>query len=67
MDVSSPLLTVPEAAQYLRIKPGALFTQRHRGQKPDSLGIRYGKRVVYRVSDIEAWLDELSAAREVAS
>lgn len=66
MDISSPLLTVPEAAAFPRTKPGALFTQRHRGQKPGSLGIRYGKRVVYRVADIEAWLDELSAARKVA-
>lgn len=53
-----PLLTVKEAADYLRLTPGALYTQRYRGEKPGSLGIRVGRKVLYRPADIDRFLDE---------
>jgi len=51
--VSEPLLTLKEAAAYLRSTPGALYTQRHRGEKPGALGIRVGNMILYRRSDID--------------
>jgi hypothetical protein len=53
-----PLLTLKEAANYLRLTPSALYTQRYRGEKPGELGIRVGKRVLYRPSDIDRFLNE---------
>lgn len=53
------LLTVSEAAEYLRLTPGALYTQRHRGEKPGALGIKVGRKVLYRRTDLERFFDEL--------
>lgn len=55
-----PLLTVQETAEYLRLTPGALYMQRHRGEKPGALGIRVGRKVLFRSSDIDRFLQELS-------
>ncbi len=52
------LLTVQETAEYLRLTPGALYTQRYRGEKPGALGIRVGRKILYRPSDIDRFLDE---------
>lgn len=52
------LLTVEETADYLRLTPGALYTQRYRGEKPGALGIRVGRKILYRPSDIDRFLDE---------
>ena len=41
-----PLLTLKEAADYLRLTPAALYTQRHRGHKPGALGIRVGRKIL---------------------
>lgn len=57
-----PLLTLQETANYLRLTPGALYTQRYRGEKPGVLGIRVGRRVLFRFSDIDDFLNELSKA-----
>jgi hypothetical protein len=59
------LLTVPETAEYLRLTPAALYTQRHRGEKPGILGARVGKKIVYRLADLERFLDEQIAAQGV--
>ena len=57
------LLTIEETAEYLRLTPGALYTQRYRREKPGSLGVRIGRRILYRPSDIDRFLDEkLNAA-----
>ena len=53
-----PLLTLQEAADYLRLTPGALYTQRYRGEEPGALGIRVGRKILYRPTDIERFLDE---------
>lgn len=52
------LLTLEETAAYLRLTPGALYTQRYRREKPGVLGIRVGRRVLFRPSDIDRFLDE---------
>lgn len=35
-----------------------MYIQRHRGDKPGALGIRVGKKILYRPSDINRFLDE---------
>jgi hypothetical protein len=52
------LLTLEETAEYLRLTPGALYTQRHRSEEPGALGIRVGRRILYRPSDIDRFLSE---------
>ncbi len=47
-------LTEDEAAQFLRLSPRTL--QRHRLDGTGSRFVRAGRRVLYRVSDLEAWL-----------
>jgi len=49
------LLTTRATADVLNVTPEALRIWRHRGQGP--LAIKYGRQVMYRRSDIEAWLD----------
>ena len=56
--MSERLLTLKEAADYLRLTPGALYSQRYRGEKPGALGTRVGKKLLYRPSDIDRFLDE---------
>lgn len=53
-----PLLTLREAADYLRLTPAAMYTQRHRGEKPGVLGVRVGRKILDRPSDINRFLDE---------
>jgi hypothetical protein len=52
------LLTIEETAEYLRLTPGALYTQRYRREKPGALGVRIGRRILYRPSDIDRFLNE---------
>jgi hypothetical protein len=60
-----PLLTLQEAADYLRLTSGALYSQRYRGDKPGALGIRVGKKILYRRADIDRFLDERLEAETV--
>ena len=59
------LLTLEETASYLRLTPGALYTQRYRREKPGMLGIRVGRRVLFRPSDIDRFLDERLSEAEI--
>lgn len=59
--ILQPLLTVKEVADYLRVTPSALYVQRHRGEEPGALGIRVGKRILYRPADIDRFLNERQA------
>jgi hypothetical protein len=61
------LLTLKETAEYLRLSPGALYTQRYRGEKPGALGIRVGRRLLFRPSDIDQFLDERLEEAELAT
>jgi hypothetical protein len=63
--VREQLLTLEETAEYLRLTPGALYTQRYRREKPGVLGIRVGRRVLFRPSDIDRFLDERLSEVEV--
>jgi predicted DNA-binding transcriptional regulator AlpA len=68
----SPLLTGPETARYLGIKPQTLRKWRLTGHGPPfvRIGESPRSRVAYRVSDIEAWVAartfESTAAETVA-
>lgn len=50
-------LTVEEAAAYLRTTKVALYSQRHRGEKPGALGVRVGKRLLWNRADIIDWFN----------
>jgi hypothetical protein len=58
--MADQLLTLKETADLFRLTPGALYTLRYRGEKPGVLGIRVGRKVLFRPSDIDRFLDELS-------
>jgi excisionase family DNA binding protein len=58
-NVKTPeLLTVDEAADYLRIAPGTLYNWRHAGRGPKATNV--GRSLRYRRTDLEAWLDSLA-------
>ena len=50
------LLTLPETADLLRTPPDTLRYWRHISAGPRSA--KLGRRIVYRESDVLAWLDE---------
>ena len=49
------LLTLPKAAELLRAPMAALRYWRHLGTGPRSF--RLGRRVVYRLADVRAWIE----------
>ena len=51
------LLTVEDLGSLLHLTRNAIYSQRVRGQMPGSLGVHLGKRLFFRRSDIEAYLD----------
>lgn len=55
------LLTAPEAADYLRQAASTLATWRVNGVGPKY--VRLGRRVLYRASDLAAYVDELAEGR----
>ena len=58
--ISPELLTVEEAANYLRIAPGTLYNWRHAGRGPKATNV--GRSLRYRRTDLEKWLESLSSA-----
>ena len=52
-----PVLTPSELAEYLGLQPQAIYDMRTDGRGPS--GIRVGREIRYRVSDIRQWLDGL--------
>ena len=54
------LLTKPEVAEWLRRPKATLDFWRHKGIGPKSANL--GGRVMYRESDVEAWIAEQFAA-----
>ncbi len=50
------LLRVEDVTEMTGIAPGTLALWRHKGTGPRSA--KLGKRVVYRESDVAAWIDE---------
>lgn len=57
MTESPQLLSTPEVAQMLRTPAATLRYWRHLGTGPKSFKLG-PKRVVYRRTDVEAWLEE---------
>ena len=51
-------LKTPEAADYLRLKPGTLDQWRWLGVGPRYA--RCGRRIVYRKADLDAYLEQCS-------
>ena len=52
--MDSDLLTVEQLAELLRTSPSAIHSQRHRGQAPGRFGVKLGRRVFWRRSDLDA-------------
>lgn len=52
-------MTTNEVARYLRTPPATLRYWRHKGIGPK--GIRVGRRVLYDLADVEAWLQQAAA------
>ena len=50
------VLTEEQAAQYLGLAPGTLRNWRVMGRGPQY--VRLGRRVGYRVEDLQAWAEE---------
>jgi excisionase family DNA binding protein len=49
------LLTTEAAAEYLHISPRSLIRWRVERRGPPA--VRVGRKIMYRASDLEAWLD----------
>lgn len=49
------LLTIEELSQYLQVPVKTLYDWRHRGLGPR--GLRVGRYVRYRQTDVDAWLE----------
>jgi hypothetical protein len=60
------LLTIDEVADLLRTTPGAIYSQRYRNEAPGSLGVRVGRRILFQLGNLEAFLVEESAAQAAA-
>jgi DNA-binding transcriptional MerR regulator len=56
------LLTIEEVSERLRVPVGTLRFWRHKGIGP--AGFRIGRRVVYRVTDCEAWVAQQIAEQQ---
>lgn len=55
---NAEIMTHPEVAKHARMSESTLYYQNHVGRGPRR--IKIGKRVVYRRSDVDAWLDSLA-------
>jgi excisionase family DNA binding protein len=55
---ASPFLTPREVAERLRISVRTLYNRRNRHRDPIP-SVAEGKRVLYRVADVEAYLRQL--------
>jgi len=58
------LLTINEIAEMLSITPNAVYQQIHCGNVGKTIPpfVKVGKNVRFRNTDVETWLNELSAA-----
>lgn len=52
----NPLMTAEEVSAYLVIPVATLYAWRSRGQGP--VGHRVGRHLRYRLSDVDAWLND---------
>jgi predicted DNA-binding transcriptional regulator AlpA len=54
---SLPLLDTDEVAAFLHITPATIRYWRHMGKGPRSFSMG-GRKVFYRLEDVEAWVEE---------
>jgi hypothetical protein len=59
-------LTIDEVAERFRTSPGALYTQRHRGESPGALAVKVGSKLLWNVEDLEQWFDHERESQRVA-
>lgn len=59
---SGALLTVDELADYLQVPAKTIYAWRHKNCGPP--GIRVGRYLRFRASDVESWLAELATAEQ---
>lgn len=50
-------LTTLETARLLRTSSGALYMQRARRELPGLLGVRMGRQLLFRRSDLDGWIE----------
>lgn len=62
VDSTEPLWTVGELAVYLHVPARTIYAWRHKNTGPT--GIRVGRHLRFRGSDVEEWLAELAAAEQ---
>jgi DNA-binding transcriptional MerR regulator len=58
--VADPWLTIAEVSERVRVPQETLRYWRHFGRGPR--GTKFGKRLLYRLSDVRAWEDEAQKA-----
>jgi len=56
-DTPSPIMTTPEAANYLRLAVRTLEDLRLRGTGPKFARLGNGRAVRYRREDLDAWVE----------
>ena len=61
---ADPLYTTEEIAELLHTSPSAIRVQNHRGQEPGTLGVVIGRRLFFRVTDIEDFIERRFAGRD---
>ena len=54
-------LTAKEVACQYRLTVSALYTQRHRREAPGVLGVKVGRKLLWRRADLDAWWDRQQA------
>lgn len=58
------LLTADQVADWFQHTKPALYVQRHRGEAPGALSVKIGKRLLWRRSDLEAWVESVFNAAQ---
>ena len=57
---------IEQVAKRYHSSPTAIYSQRHRGEAPGALAIKVGKRLLWKLEDLEAW-EESQKVAQVAS
>ena len=55
LSVLDPLVTITELAEYLGVPVKTIYEWRQTGRGP--VGLRIGRHVKFRISDVQAWVD----------
>ena len=54
-EARSEYLTVEEVADLFRVSISALYTQRYRSEPPGVLGVKVGRRLLWKRSELDVW------------